>query len=185
MDLVRAVLECRDGEFLAHLHRRGPGLAPKKKKGQAEGPGGADSVLPHTAAATAAPCAATADGATEDAERGRRSVLGWLASRSSAGQGGAGNDSGTAGEHAVTPPRAGSSCGTSGAAGTAVSTPPVPPVPPPVPLCPTLIHAFKLGGFKLPNAWSKAVHRCKQHIKKMHATAAYKAFLAGYDQFVR
>ena len=56
--------------------------------------------------------------------------------------------------------------------------------PPPLPLYPMLIPAFKLGGFKLPAAWSKDSRYTKQLIKKMHAHPAYKAFLAGYDQFV-
>ena len=32
--------------------------------------------------------------------------------------------------------------------------------PPPVPLCPTLIHSYRLGGFKLPTSWTRVSYTC-------------------------
>ena len=129
VDLVRGLLECHDGEALAHLHWRGPGLVPKAQRKAGvrltPPPPTHTPACRHTApAAPAAPAAADAADAT------------------------------------------------------------VHQAPPPLPLCPMLIPAFKLGGFKLPAAWSKEARYTKQLIKRMHAHAAYKAFLAGYDQFV-
>lgn len=53
------------------------------------------------------------------------------------------------------------------------------------PLCPTLMYAFRLGGFALPPDWVKAMMRGKRHISKLHSSHEYQSWLEGYDQFVR
>jgi len=55
------------------------------------------------------------------------------------------------------------------------------------PLCPTLQHAFKLGGRKIPRQWVTVMgpRRNKKVISRMHNSAEYKAWLEGYDEWVR
>eukprot|EP00729_Bicosta_minor_P000741 gene741-7470_t len=49
------------------------------------------------------------------------------------------------------------------------------------PLCPTLMHAFKLGGRKIPKKWATVMgpHRNKKVITRMHNSAEYNAWLDG------
>lgn len=47
--------------------------------------------------------------------------------------------------------------------------------------CPTLMHAFKLGGRKIPKKWATVMgpHRNKKVITRMHNSAEYNAWLDG------
>ena len=148
VDLVRALLECQEGEALQHLHWRGPGLTPKKSVKKLH------PTHTHVNATATNTATSTATNTATNAERSRRAVLGWLERRLA--------------PNALPAPTA--------------QNPGTQHTPPPVPLCPTLIHAFKLGGFKLPTLWSKEVRNTKHLIKKMRAHAAYKAFLASKIQ---
>jgi len=55
----------------------------------------------------------------------------------------------------------------------------------PVPLCPTLIHAHRLAGRKLPRRWLNAYKACPQMIRVMRRLPSYQAYLAAYREFVR
>ena len=62
-----------------------------------------------------------------------------------------------------------------------------PELPEEPPLCPTLQHAFKLGGRKVPGQWRAVMGpgRNKKVIARLHSSSAYKSWLAGYDEWVR
>ena len=55
----------------------------------------------------------------------------------------------------------------------------------PPPLLPTLLFAFKLGGFRIPTSWSKTRQRCQRYISKVHASEEWARFLSAYDEFIR
>lgn len=61
---------------------------------------------------------------------------------------------------------------------------PLPAVPP---LCPTLQHAFRAAGRKIPPRWARVMGagRNKKVILQMHASSAYTAWLEAYDGWVR
>ena len=61
------------------------------------------------------------------------------------------------------------------------------PLPSTPPLCPTLQHAFKLGGRKIPKqlASGMGTHRNKKVLARLHASPEYIAWMDGYDSWVR
>lgn len=55
------------------------------------------------------------------------------------------------------------------------------------PLCPTLMHAYRLNGRKLPGEWTALMGpgRSRKLLTKLWASAVYEAWLGGYDAWVR
>jgi hypothetical protein len=53
------------------------------------------------------------------------------------------------------------------------------------PMCPTLMHAFKMNGRKLPKRWKKAMMRERRMITVMGRHPAYQEFLAAYHDLIR
>lgn len=61
------------------------------------------------------------------------------------------------------------------------------PLPEEPPLCPTLLHAFRLNGRKLPSEFTNLMGRGRNRklLAKLWASAAYRRWLDGYDAWVR
>lgn len=61
------------------------------------------------------------------------------------------------------------------------------PLPRDPPLCPTLQHAFKLAGRKLPVSWKKQMgpQRNRKIITKLLASPEFNEWLRGYEDWVR
>lgn len=53
------------------------------------------------------------------------------------------------------------------------------------PVCPSLLHAYQLGGHKLPPSWKKALLHKQRLIGRFQKTDAYKAWIEAYRDFVR
>ena len=53
------------------------------------------------------------------------------------------------------------------------------------PLCPTLQHAFRLGGRRLPGSWTARHRNLGKRYSKLLSSEPYKRWLEGYDAFVR
>eukprot|EP01043_Picozoa_sp_COSAG02_P055335 COSAG02_NODE_6401_length_3598_cov_19.791994_4_plen_322_part_00 len=53
------------------------------------------------------------------------------------------------------------------------------------PVCPSLLHAYQLGGHKMPRSWKKALLHKKKLVGRFQRTDAYKAWIAAYRDFVR
>lgn len=53
------------------------------------------------------------------------------------------------------------------------------------PLCPTLQHAFRLGGRKLPGSWTARHRNMSSRYARLHASEPYQVWLDGYDAWVR
>ena len=53
------------------------------------------------------------------------------------------------------------------------------------PVCPSLLHAYQLGGHKLPRSWKKALLHKKKLVGRFQRNEAYTVWIAAYRDFVR
>lgn len=60
------------------------------------------------------------------------------------------------------------------------------PLPTRPPLCPTLHHAYRLGGRKVPGKWRSVMgpHRNKKVLQRLWASSEYQNWLTAYDAWV-
>jgi hypothetical protein len=53
------------------------------------------------------------------------------------------------------------------------------------PLCPTLMHAYKLNGRKIPTRWKRAMLQVGKGVKQLEKSPDYQAYIHAYHMFMR